>query len=147
MRRAPARDQSRGGHDSTATSRHERVEACAEAGPALLATSATPHAARGRGINLFVDFLVTKHGLAAALQSDSAGFDALHSYFLDRLVPVYTQLLEAAAVAGEIRSDMDAYELMRGIGSLCVGADNDPRYSPRRMVELLIAGLLQSRST
>jgi hypothetical protein len=62
-------------------------------------------------------------------------------------VPVCTQLLEAAAVAGEIRSDMDAYELMRGIGSLCVGADNDPRYSARRMVELLIAGLLQSRST
>jgi len=36
---------------------------------------------------------------------------------------------------------------MRGIGSLCVGGDLDPRYNARRMVELLIAGLLQSRST
>ncbi len=36
---------------------------------------------------------------------------------------------------------------MRGIGNLCVGADNDPRYNARHMVELLIAGLLQSRST
>ncbi|MEV0039157.1 TetR/AcrR family transcriptional regulator [Streptomyces sp. NPDC056909] len=120
--------------------RHQ-VEACAEAGPILLATCATPHAALGRWINLFVDFLVTKHGLAAALQSDDAGFDTLHAYFLDRLVPVCAQLLEAAAAAGEIRSDMDALELMRGVGNLCVGADSDPRYDARRLVELLIAGL------
>jgi AcrR family transcriptional regulator len=120
--------------------RHQ-VEACAEAGPALLASGATPHAALGRWINLFVDFLVTKHGLAAVLQSDDAGFHTLHAYFLDRLVPVCAQLLEAAAVAGEIRSDIDAYELMRGVGNLCIGADNDPRYDARRLVELLIAGL------
>ncbi|MGW6740515.1 TetR/AcrR family transcriptional regulator [Streptomyces sp. NPDC055025] len=120
--------------------RHQ-VEACAEAGPTLLAACATPHAALGRWINLFVDFLVTKHGLAAALQSDDAGLDTLHAYFLDRLVPVCAQLLEAAAAAGEIRSDMDALELMRGVGNLCVGADSDPRYDARRLVELLIAGL------
>ena len=48
-------------------------------------------------IDLFVDFLVTKHGLAAALRSDSADFDALHAYFLDRLLPVCAQLLDAAA--------------------------------------------------
>jgi AcrR family transcriptional regulator len=120
--------------------RHQ-VEACAEAGPALLATSATPHAALGRWINLFVDFLVTKHGLAAVLQSDNAGFDALHAYFLDRLVPVCAQLLDAAAGSGEIRSDLEAYELMRGVGNLCIGADHDPHYDARRLVELLIAGL------
>lgn len=120
--------------------RHQ-VEACAEAGPALLATSPTPPAALGQWINLFVDFLVTKHGLAAVLQSDNAGFETLHSYFLNRLVPVCTQLLDAAAASGEIRSDLQAYELMRGVGNLCIGADSDPRYDPRRLVELLIAGL------
>ncbi|WP_371597710.1 TetR/AcrR family transcriptional regulator [Streptomyces sp. NBC_00564] len=120
--------------------RHQ-VEACAEAGPALLATSATPHAALGQWINLFVDFLVTKHGLAGVLQSDSPGFDTLHAYFLDRLVPVCTQLLDAAADSGEIRSDLKAYELMRGVGNLCIGADSDPQYDARRLVELLIAGL------
>ncbi|SRR5260221_7961221 len=126
--------------------RHQ-VEACAKAGPILLAKGGSPHAALSQWVNLFVDFLVTKHGLAAILQSDSDGFDALHAYFLDRLVPVCAQLLEACAQAGEIRADIDAYELMRGIGSLCVGGDLDPRYNARRMVELLIAGLLQSRST
>lgn len=88
-----------------------------------------------------MDFLVTKHGLAAVLRSDNAGFDTLHAYFLDRLVPVCTQLLDAAAESGEIRSDLEAYELMRGVGNLCVGADSDPHYDARRLVELLIAGL------
>ncbi|MFI1617295.1 TetR/AcrR family transcriptional regulator [Streptomyces lydicus] len=120
--------------------RHQ-VDACAEAGPTLLATSATPYAALGRWIDLFVDFLVTKHGLAAVLQSDNTGFETLHAYFLDRLVPVCAQLLDAAADAGEIRSDLAAYELMRGVGNLCIGADGDPRYDARRLVELLIAGL------
>lgn len=126
--------------------RHQ-VEACAEAGPVLLAQAGSPHAALGQWVNRFVDFLITKHGLAAVLQPDSVGFAALHAYFLDRLVPVCAQLLEACAQAGEISADIDAYELMRGIGSLCVGADTDPRYHARRLVELLIAGLRQSRST
>jgi hypothetical protein len=56
-------------------------------------------------------------------------------------------LLAAATEAGEISADIDALELMYGIGNLCVGADNDPRYDARRMVKLLIAGLLQSHST
>ncbi|WP_433757704.1 TetR/AcrR family transcriptional regulator [Nocardia sp. CA-135398] len=120
--------------------RHQ-VEACAEAGPILLADSATPHTALGQWINLFVDFLITKHGLAEALQSDDPTFETLHAYFLDRLVPVCAQLLDTAAAAGEIRPDVEAYELLRGVGNLCIGAGNTPRYDARRMVELLIAGL------
>jgi hypothetical protein len=116
------------------------VEACAEAGPALLADSTSPYAALAKWINLFVDFLVTKHGLAAVLRSDSAGFDTLHTYFLDRLVPVCTELLDAAAAEGEIHTDVGALGLMRGVGNLCIGAE-DPRYDARQLVELLIAGL------
>jgi AcrR family transcriptional regulator len=120
--------------------RHQ-VEACVEAGPALLATSDSPHTALGRWIDLFVDFLVTKHGLAEALQSDDATFVTLHAYFIDRLMPVCAELLDAAARAGEIRPDIQALELMRGVGNLCIGANKDPRYDARRMVELLLAGL------
>ncbi|MCZ7423604.1 MULTISPECIES: TetR/AcrR family transcriptional regulator [unclassified Micromonospora] len=120
--------------------RHQ-IEACAEAGPALLADSDTPHAALAQWIDLFVDFLVTKHGLAAALQSDDAAFQTLHAYFLDRLVPVCDKLLDAAVAADEIRPDMDAYGLLRGVGNLCIGAGNDPRYDARRLVDLLVAGL------
>jgi AcrR family transcriptional regulator len=120
--------------------RHQ-VEACADAGPTLLSDSNSPHAALTDWINLFVDFLITKRGLAGALQSDSAAFETLHAYFLDRLVPVCAQLLEAAAAAGEIAPDVGAYGLMRGVGNICIGADTDPDYDARRMVQLVIAGL------
>ena len=124
--------------------RHQ-VEACAEAGPALLASAGSPLEALRQWVGLFVDFLVTKHGLANALQSEASGFDALHAYFLDRLVPVCTQLLDAAVSAGEIRPGTHAYELMRGIGNLCIGRGSDPRYDPRRLVELLLQGLRRPR--
>ena len=125
--------------------RHQ-VEACAEAGPTLLAEAGSPLEALRQWVDLFVDFLVTKHGLASAMQSDSSGFDALHAYFLDRLVPVCAQLLDAAVGAGDIGPGTQAYELMRGIGNLCIGRDSDPRYDPRRLVELLLQGLQRPRS-
>jgi AcrR family transcriptional regulator len=121
--------------------RHQ-VEACAQAGPALLEAASSPYAALRQWADRFVDFLVTKHGLASALQSDSSGFEALHAYFLDRLVPVCQQLLDAAADAGEIEPGLPALQLMHGIGNLCIG--RDPRYDPRRMVSLLLAGLRSS---
>ncbi|MEV7602786.1 helix-turn-helix domain-containing protein [Kitasatospora sp. NPDC089797] len=120
--------------------RHQ-IDACAGAGPALLAEGPTPHAALARWIDLFVDFLVTKHGLAAALQGDNATFDGLHAHFLDRLLPVCAELLRAAEAADGIRPGLDAYALLRGVGNLCIGADSDPRYDARRLVRLLVAGL------
>lgn len=122
--------------------RHQ-VEACAAAGPLLLAQGPTPHAALTRWIELFVDFLVTKHGLAEAMRSDEAGFQTLHGWFLDRLVPVCADLLAAAVTAGQVTRDVDALGLMFAVGNLCIGA-SDPRYDPRGMVRLLVGGLLNS---
>ncbi|MFH9089367.1 TetR/AcrR family transcriptional regulator [Streptomyces sp. NPDC017673] len=124
--------------------RHQ-VEECAEAGPRLLADAGSPLAALRQWIDLFIDFLVTKHGLADTPQPDSSGFAALHTYFLDRLLPVAEQLLDAAVEAGEIRPGIQPYELMRGIGNLCVGSGDDQRYDPRRLVALLLQGLQPSR--
>jgi AcrR family transcriptional regulator len=124
--------------------RHQ-VEACADAGPVLLAESPSPVIALERWIDLFVDFLVTKHGLAGALQNDGAGSDALHAYFVDRLVPVCDALLTAAVT--DRSPQISAYALMRGIGNLCIGADSDPRYDPRVAVRLLTAGVLQRPTT
>ena len=121
--------------------RHQ-VEACAAAGPALLASAGSPHGALREWAGLFVDFLVTKHGLASALRSDSSGFEGLHAYFIDRLVPVGQELLDAAAEAGEISPGTRAYELMYAIGNLCIGRGDDAGYDPRRMVDLLLRGLL-----
>jgi len=120
--------------------RHQ-VIACAEAAPELLKTASSPHTALVEWSNLFVDFLVTKHGLANALHNDRAGSEALHVYFVGELVPACDLLLDAAVRAGEIAEGVSAYELLRGIGNLSVGDDSDPRYDARRLVALLLAGM------
>ncbi|MEO7125989.1 MAG: TetR/AcrR family transcriptional regulator [Nakamurella sp.] len=128
--------------------RHQ-VEALADAAPGLLDNLGMPIAALAQWMDRFVDFLVTKHGLAGALRSDDSGFEALHAYFLDRLIPACASLLDAAVDAGEIRREIDALTLMHAAGNLCIGveAGGDTGYDAHRMVGLLISGLRQSPST
>jgi AcrR family transcriptional regulator len=104
----------------------------------------TPYQALQSWVARFADFLVTKHGLAQALHSDRAGFESLHAEFVDRLVPVLGRLLKASAAAGQTRADIAPYELMLGIGNLCIGAGTYPGYHARRMIDLLLAGLAQA---
>jgi AcrR family transcriptional regulator len=104
----------------------------------------TPYDALQSWVARFADFLVTKHGLAEALQSDRAGFESLHAEFVDRLVPVLDRLLKASAAAGQTRADIPAFDLMLGIGNLCIGVENYPAYHARRMIDLLLAGLAQT---
>jgi hypothetical protein len=42
-------------------------------------------------------------------------------------VPVCPLLVEAAVAVGEIPPDVTAFQLMHGVGNLCIGADSDPR--------------------
>lgn len=117
-----------------------QVDACAAAGPALLKQT-TAFDALTQWVAMFVDFLVTKHGLAAALQSDNARFETLHAYFLERLLPIAEQLLTAVTDSGETTSPIEAYALLRGIGNLCASGGDDARYDARKLVGLLIAGM------
>jgi AcrR family transcriptional regulator len=120
--------------------RHQ-IESLAELGPELLGSAGSPSAALAAWVDGFVDFLVTKHGLAGALRSTEPGFEALHTYFVSRLVPVCGELLAAARAAGEISDALGAYELMRSVGNLCIGAESDERYDARAAVAVLLAGL------
>lgn len=124
--------------------RHQ-IEECADAGPALLAATSSPMAAMLSWVHLFADFLGTKHGLANVMQSEEAGFSALHGLFLDRLVPVLSGLLDASREAGEVVADIGAYELIRAIGDLCAWDFDDPDYDARKMVTLMVTGLRVSQ--
>ncbi|MFC5676753.1 TetR/AcrR family transcriptional regulator [Aeromicrobium endophyticum] len=119
--------------------RHQ-VDMLAAAGPSLLATSGSPDAAVRDWLDQFVDFLVTKHGLAAALQDDKVGA-ALHQHFVDHLVPVCAELL-AAATKGSGGAGLTAYEVLRGVGNLCIGAGQDPMFDTRRVVRAYVSGVL-----
>jgi len=120
--------------------RHQ-VDAAAEAGPRLLRDGSDPAGALQSWIALFVDFLVTKHGLADVLNGDAESFAVLHRYFLDRLVPVCAELLDAAAPGG---APIAAYTLLRGVGNLCIGGAA-AEYDPGELARLLVAGILSRR--
>jgi AcrR family transcriptional regulator len=124
--------------------RHQ-VEGCAEAAPRLLASLNSPLDALRAWVDLFVEFLVTKHGLATAMQSAGDSFDALHEYFERRLVPAVAALLDASESAGLIRPGVRPYELMRGIGNLCIQDSDDSRYDPHTLVVFLLDGLRVDR--
>lgn len=120
--------------------RHQ-VDALAEDGPRLLRETDNAYDALWTWVDRFVDFLVTKHGLAAVLQSTDTCFDPLHDYFLDGVVPVCSHLLDAARESGEVTSEIDGIHLMRAIGGLCAGATDAHDYDARAMVDLLVTGL------
>ncbi|MCG0287044.1 TetR/AcrR family transcriptional regulator [Streptomyces sp. PSAA01] len=120
--------------------RHQ-VDTCAEAGPTLLATATSPFAALRQWVELFVDFLATKHGLAAAMRNDPDGFTALHALFIERLVPALAEILDAARDAGEVTADVAPYQLIRAIGDICAGGERaDPQYDVRLTIRLLLDG-------
>lgn len=122
--------------------RHQ-VEACAEAGPRLLAQCDSPEAALRAWVGSFVELLVTKHGLAAALQGDSETPTALHTYFVDRLVPVADHLLDAVVHQGGGSKPVEGYALLRGIGNLCIGGE-DAGYRAEDVAQLLVGGVLDA---
>lgn len=102
-----------------------------------------PFAALRSWVHRFADFLVTKHGLARALRSDQAGFEALHAEFLERLLPMCDRLLKAAAASGLPRGDVRPLDFLHGVGNLCIGVEADPEYDVHGMIDLFIAGLTQ----
>ncbi|MES9537004.1 TetR family transcriptional regulator [Actinomadura sp. NPDC000600] len=123
----------------TAVYRHQ-IDTAAALAPRLLEESASPFTALTRWVDAFVEFLVTKHGLGAALGSGDPGLENLHALMLDTLVPACATLLEACAAAGELGPDVTAYTLMRAIGNLCITGPDYGQAEARRMVAILLAG-------
>jgi AcrR family transcriptional regulator len=118
--------------------RHQIDECTALAGE--LADSPEPRRALETWIGAFVEFLVTKHGLGVALQSDEAGFQSLHALMLDKLVPACGLLVDAAVSRGELDPGVTAYSLMRAVGNLCILGPGYEREDARAMVVRLLAG-------
>jgi hypothetical protein len=89
----------------------------------------------------YVDFVAAKRGLAPALHSGDSAFDTLRAYFEQRLRPALQTLLASAAAAGEIRTDVDADDILGAVASLCMHAFDQGPEQARRMVSLFVDGL------
>ncbi|MEO8882780.1 MAG: TetR/AcrR family transcriptional regulator [Devosia sp.] len=112
------------------------VDACADAA-AVLAAAYPPEEALAKWLERFTDFIATKRGLAPALHSGNPAFEPLPAYFKRNLVPALRGLLDAAVVAGEVRADIDAGDLLNAVANLSHGG---PEHA-RPMVALLVDGL------
>jgi AcrR family transcriptional regulator len=119
--------------------RHE-IDACADAA-LILAAEREPGEALARWMQRYAAFIATKRGLAMALHSGDPAFDTLPAYFQQRLEPALRALLDAAAAAGEVRTDISAEELLGAVASLCMHAYKRGPEHARRMVALLVDGL------
>lgn len=119
------------------------VDACADAAPRMSARYA-PGEALDRWLKRFLDFVATKRGFSAALHSGDPAYEPLPNYLMDRLAPALGGLLDAAAAAGEIRSDVEPVDLLLAIARLCSPDEKGGiTKQSRRMVGLLIDGLRQ----
>lgn len=113
------------------------VDACA-ADAFLLDSKMPPGEALESWLRRYAAFTATKRGLATALHSGDPAFDTPPAYFRASFKPALQSLLAAARAAGDVRADVDAFDLLREIGnpSVLQSADHS-----RRMVDLLIDGL------
>jgi AcrR family transcriptional regulator len=117
-----------------------QIDACANAAPAL-AKKHGPGEALARWMQRYADFIATKRGLATALHSGDPAYNTLPTYFDKQLRPALGALLDAAAKAGEVRTDIEPDDLLRAVGNLCMSASDDRKDYARRMVALLVDGL------
>jgi hypothetical protein len=122
-----------------AVCRHE-VDICAEAAAALAAEH-PPRKALSCWVDRYIALVSAKRGLAAALHSGDPAYDGLPSYFEGRLSPALDGLLKAAAAAGEIRSDVNAWDLLWAIAGLSAPRRTGVSEVARRMIDLLLDGL------
>ncbi|MDR3527549.1 MAG: TetR/AcrR family transcriptional regulator [Rhizomicrobium sp.] len=116
------------------------IDACANAAVSLAAAH-KPSEALARWMQRYAGFITTKRGLAPALHSGNPAFEGLRDYFEQRLQPALRNLLDAAAVAGEVRGDIDPDDLLRAVGSLGMRSGDDGPEHTQRMVALLVDGL------
>jgi len=120
------------------------IAACAAEAPPLVGAHEPDQALR-LWLQRYTEFVATKHGLAAALHSGDPAFNALPSYFHERLGPVLRDLLDHAQQAGSARDDIDPLDVLGAVANLCIPAPgtNDSTRA-HRMVAVFIDGLLST---
>jgi AcrR family transcriptional regulator len=109
---------------------------------AQLETQKAPAEALRKWMQAGVEFMATKKGMAAALAVAAHSSSELVAYSLDRLTGALGGLLRHAVAAGELRSDIDAEDLLRTLVGMCYAQDG-PGWQVRvlRLVDIFVDGL------
>ena len=118
--------------------RHEVDVLCERADELLEAMP--PDQALAEWMHLFVRHVATKRGMLSLLKPllTNPNFS---DQTRGRAAAAATKLLEAGAAAGTIRPDVDAGDLLRAVGGICMSTDQDRSEASERLVGLLFDGL------
>ncbi|MCI2417887.1 TetR/AcrR family transcriptional regulator [Saccharopolyspora sp. K220] len=120
--------------------RNELAKLC-EAAPELLATM-PPDQAMRTWMDRFVDYMMTKHGMADALRAVIASGGNPYAESRDRMVAAITTLLRAGVAAGTVRPDVEPVDVLTSISGLSLAAGQpEQRDQARRLLDLLMDGL------
>jgi len=112
---------------------------CARAGE--LSATLPPDEALTAWMLEFIKYVALKRGMATALK-EAAGSGELFSRSRALMAEAAGTLLDAAAKAGRVRADVEAMDLLRALGGICM-VNDDPGWQDRavRLVNLLMDGL------
>jgi len=90
---------------------------------------------------LFVDYIAEKHIIAPALNTFVGGPSKLYESSRAQIRDAIESLVKRAIKSGEIRRDLDAFDLLRAlIGVSNVASAPDWQQSAKRLVDILITG-------
>jgi AcrR family transcriptional regulator len=99
-------------------------------------------------LRLFVDYIATKKVIAPALASMTGGTSALYESSIDLMKGAIADLVEKAIAAGDIRPDVEPFDLVQALGSFAMGVSASPGWETRtlRLIDILMDGLRSGSS-
>lgn len=120
---------------------HKESEQLASAARTL-AESQPPVEALRQWMLLFIDYMATKHGMYEALNSLIGGPSQLYASTTVRTREAIDLLTERALASGEIRMDIDPFDLLRALAGVAnVNAGPAWKDAARRLVDIMIEGM------
>lgn len=138
-RRFPTREQL-----IDATYRNQTVK-LAESAETLLASRPPTDALRA-WMDGFVEYILTKHGMAEALPTILATTDGLRTHSRDLLRDAIARLLAAGNQEATLRGDVDPTDVLMALGGITLIADNEhQRKLASRLCDLLMDSLTATR--
>ena len=101
-----------------------------------------PDQATRRWMDLFVDYMTTKRGMADALRAVIASGRNPYEHSRGQLIAAITALLQAAGEAGALRRDIDPADVLASLGGVSLTAGEPAqREQAGRLLDLLMDGL------
>jgi AcrR family transcriptional regulator len=127
-----------------ATYRNETIK-LAESAETLLSQQ-PPTIALRSWMDGFVEYILTKHGMADALPTILATTEGLRTHSRDLLRDAVARLLAAGSEPGTMRADIDPNDVLMALGGITLIADHEhQRELASRLCDLLMDGLTAVR--